>query len=66
MIGIGKSHYAPPPLGPFKCANCEYFKGPTFCGHPVVLEDAARGLLSKQNGLAIIEPEGCCNEYEPK
>lgn len=66
MIGIGKSHYAPPALGPFKCKNCEYFKSPTFCNNKVVLADAERGLLSRQEGKAIVEPEGCCNEFENK
>jgi len=66
MIGIGKSRYAPPIKGPFKCSNCEYFKGPTFCNNKIVLEDAGGGLLSMQNGLAIIEPDGCCNEYEDR
>jgi len=66
MIGVGKSHYATPKDGPFKCANCEYFKNPTFCGNRVVVDDAARGTLAMKGGLAIIQPEGCCNEYEPK
>lgn len=66
MIGVGNSHYARPKDGPFKCANCEYFKSPTFCSNEVVLKDAHRGLIAIQNGKAIVEPEGCCNEFEPK
>lgn len=66
MIGVGNSHYARPKEGPFKCSNCEYFKSPTFCGHPTVIADAKRGLIGIQGGKAIVEPEGCCNEFETR
>jgi hypothetical protein len=36
-------------LGPFRCDHCEYFKAPSSCA-----------IVEGQ-----IDPEGCCNVYEP-
>jgi hypothetical protein len=53
--------YMPPENGPFKCENCEHFTPKKGCDDASVKKD-----LGSKNGFAPVEPEGCCNEFDPK
>lgn len=61
-IGTKKTGYAPPRDGPFKCGHClHYSEG--MCSHPDVMADPE--IRKAKGGEAIVESEGCCNEYRP-
>jgi len=63
-IGTRLSGYAGPESGPFECGNCIHFEdeGST-CKHPAVIGDPE--IEKNENGLAIVEAEGCCNFFRP-
>lgn len=55
-VGVGRAKYAPPSLGPFKCANCEYFERPGRCREESVVKDAEDGYLVLKDGKAVVAP----------
>lgn len=53
--------YLPPSQGPFRCANCAHFSAKG-CDQKEVIAD----LGANKDGLATVESDGCCNEFEKK
>lgn len=65
-IGTKAVGYAGPENGPFNCAHCVHFGPPRFCNHPDVVADKELRKTSNQGTLvAIVSPQGCCNEFRP-
>jgi len=44
-----------PSQGPFECDHCTYFRGPSSCSQPQV--------VNEQQGQ--VDAKGCCNYYQP-
>jgi len=51
--------YMGPKEGPFKCENCEYYSDPNKCYKEEMIKH------QKADEFAKVEPEGCCNYFEP-
>jgi hypothetical protein len=65
-IGTDETGYAGPQYGPFRCGHCVWFsfgKKSGRCHHPEVVAD--RDVPKDPKGLAIVNQEGCCNEFRP-
>ena len=63
-IGSKATGYSGPELGPFLCLNCVHSNREGIrCNHPDVVADPE---VEKDDGLAIIEPAACCNEFHPR
>lgn len=52
--------YMGPDQGPFECDNCEYYVDPGNCKRPEVLKEVGD---PDKDGLADVDPKGCCNFY---
>lgn len=64
MPGTPKVGYMPPVPGGFRCENCIHFKVTkqgSGCNQKEVIAELGAG----KEGLAAIDPNGCCNEFEP-
>lgn len=65
-IGTKATGYAGPEDGPFNCEHCVHFLVPRFCNHPEVVADKELRKAPGQGALvAIVSPQGCCNEFRP-
>lgn len=53
--------YMGPDQGPFECDNCEHFDGAGHCNQPEVVQELGD---SDGQGLADVDPKGCCNFFE--
>lgn len=53
--------YQSPDQGPFECDNCEHFDGAGHCNKPEVVAEIGD---SDDQGLADVDPKGCCNYFE--
>lgn len=53
--------YQSPDQGPFECDNCEHFDGAGHCNRPEVVAELGD---SDDQGLADVDPKGCCNYFE--
>lgn len=53
--------YQSPDQGPFECDNCEHFDGAGHCNKPEVVSELGD---SDDQGLADVDPKGCCNFFE--
>ena len=63
--GTPKVGYMPPVPGGFRCANCKHFqvkKDGTGCDQKEVIAELGAG----KNGLAPVDDDGCCDEFEPR
>jgi hypothetical protein len=65
MPGTPKVGYMPPVDGGFRCRNCKHYKtkdNGTGCDQKEVIAELGAG----KAGLAPVDENGCCNEFEPK
>jgi hypothetical protein len=61
MPGTKEAGYMPPVAGGFKCENCIHLT-PQGCNEDEVIED----LGANKDGKADVNPQGCCNFFNPK
>lgn len=54
--------------GPKRCDKCEYYPKADRCNNRIVIGWAGQGLygLKLADGLAVVEPGGCSDEFWPK
>lgn len=57
----GVAAYMSPDQGPFECDKCEHFDGNGNCNKPEVVQELGKN----DQGLATVDPKGCCNYFEP-
>lgn len=65
MPGTPKVGYMPPVSGGFRCENCKHYKEQgkgSGCNQKEVIAELGAG----KAGLAAVDPNGCCNEFDPK
>ena len=65
MPGTPKVGYMGPESGPFCCSRCKHYKvrnDGSGCDQKEVVAELGKG----KNGLAPVDPQGCCNEFEPR
>jgi hypothetical protein len=65
MLGTPKVGYMGPDAGPFRCGSCNHYKETdkgSGCNQKEVIAELGAG----KTGLAAIDQDGCCNEFEPK
>lgn len=53
-------NYMGPDQGPFECDNCQFYQDPGQCTKPEVLAEVGD---ADQDGLADVDPKGCCNLF---
>jgi len=61
--------YMPGTEGPFKCKNCEYYAGTNACNNDKIIsyaENEKFGLKLNPSGLAVVDPNGCSDEFKKK
>jgi hypothetical protein len=65
MPGTPKVGYMPPVSGGFACRNCKHFKE-TKNGTGCDQKEVRAELGESKAGLAAVDENGCCNEFDPK
>lgn len=63
-FGTSASGYIPARCGPVRCSHCVHYPRPERCSHPDVVTDSQ--MKTTSDGLAIVEPGGCCRYFRPK
>lgn len=65
MAGTPKVGYMQPVPGGFRCGNCVHYdqtKTGSGCNDKEVIAELGAG----KNGLAAVDENGCCNEFNPQ
>ena len=64
----GHSVYMGADAGPFRCDHCEYYPSAGRCNNRIIIgyaKDKKFG-LSMSGTLAVVNPGGCSDEFQPK